>query len=118
MLSRLIHLLEENEGEVDLTVISRSLNAQPSAVSGMLETLVQKGRLIEIYPECGVCDSCGLSSRCILQARRIKRYQIASRYSFHGQSRRSSEESVCREVVGKRRSRSASRIEEVPGEPR
>ena len=57
MLSQLIHLLEANEGEVGLTAISRALNAEPSAVSGMLETLVRKGRVIEVTPECGVCDT-------------------------------------------------------------
>jgi hypothetical protein len=79
MLSRLIHLLEENEGEVDLATISRSLDAQPSAVTGMLETLIRKGRVIEVGPDCGVCDTCGLNSQCVLPARRIKRYQVASR---------------------------------------
>lgn len=79
MLNRLIHLLDDNEGEIDLTAISRSLNAQPSAVSGMLETLVRKGRLVEIGPACGVCDTCGLSSQCVLPARKIKRYQSVNR---------------------------------------
>ncbi|UCG24261.1 MAG: hypothetical protein JSW55_19430 [Chloroflexota bacterium] len=82
MLSRLVHLLEENEGEIDLAAISRSLNAQPSAVSGMLEMLARKGRLIEIGPTCGVCDTCGLSSQCVLPARRIKRYQVVNRNQF------------------------------------
>jgi hypothetical protein len=76
MLSRLLQLLEENEGEVNLTVVSRALDAQPSAVAGMLETLVRKGRVVEIRPDCGLCDACALSSQCTLPARRIKRYQI------------------------------------------
>ncbi len=79
MLSQLIHLLEESEGEVDLVAVSRSLDAQPSAVAGMLETLIHKGRVIEIRPDCGTCDTCGLSSQCTLPARRIKRYQVVPR---------------------------------------
>ena len=79
MLNRLIQLLEENEGEVDLAIISRSLEAQPSAVSGMLETLIRKGRVIAISPDCGHCETCGLQSRCALPARRIKRYQVVDR---------------------------------------
>ena len=79
MLSRLIHLIEQNEGEVDLASISRSLDAQPSAVAGMLETLVHKGRVIEISPDCGICDTCGLNNQCALPARRIKRYQVVHR---------------------------------------
>lgn len=81
MLSQLIHLLDENEGELDLAAVSRSLDAQPSAVAGMLETLVRKGRVIEIGPDCGVCDSCGLSSQCALPARRIRRFQVRRRNS-------------------------------------
>ena len=79
MLSQLICLLEENEGEVDLATISRSLGAQPSAVAGMLETLIRKGRVIEVGPDCGVCDTCGLNSQCVLPARRIRRYQVVVR---------------------------------------
>ena len=82
MLSQLIHLLEENEGEMDLATVSRSLDAQPSAVSGMLETLIRKGRLIEIGADCGICDTCGLNSQCALPARRIKRYQVVNRHPF------------------------------------
>jgi hypothetical protein len=78
MLSRLIHLLEQNEGEVDLATLSRLLDAQPSAVTGMLETLKRKGRVVELGPDCGVCDSCGLNSQCVLPARRIRRYQVVT----------------------------------------
>lgn len=86
MLSQLIHLLEENDGEIDLVAIGRFLNAQPSAVAGMLDTLIRKGRIVEIGPDCGVCDSCILSTQCMLPARRIKRYQVVRRPSFGGRS--------------------------------
>ncbi|MFN2221703.1 MAG: FeoC-like transcriptional regulator [Chloroflexota bacterium] len=86
MLSQLIQLLEENEGEVDLVAVSRRLDAQPSAVAGMLETLIRKGRVIEIKPACGVCDSCALSSHCTLPARRIKRYEVVRRRTINRRS--------------------------------
>jgi hypothetical protein len=86
MLSQLIQLLEENEGEVDLVAVSRRLDAQPSAVAGMLETLIRKGRVIEIKPVCGVCDSCALSSHCTLPARRIKRYEVVRRRTINRRS--------------------------------
>jgi Mn-dependent DtxR family transcriptional regulator len=79
MLSHLIQLLEENDGVVDLADVSRTLDAQPSAVNGMLETLIRMGRVIEIRPECGVCDTCSQSSSCTLPARRIKRYHVVHR---------------------------------------
>ena len=87
MLSQLVHLIEENEGEIDLVAISRSLDAQPSAVTGMLDTLVRKGRVVEIGTDCGFCDSCGLSNQCVLPARRIKRYQVVRRPTLGGHSR-------------------------------
>jgi hypothetical protein len=86
MLRQLVHLLEENEGKIDLVAIGRSLDAQPSAVAGMLYTLVRKGRVVEMGPDCGVCDSCGLSNRCVLSARRIKRYQIICQPTVSDQS--------------------------------
>lgn len=87
MLSKLIHVLEENEGEIDLLNVGRTLNAHPSAVAGMLDTLVRKGRVLEIGADCGICDSCSLSNQCVLPARRIKRYQVVSRSAVSGQSR-------------------------------
>jgi hypothetical protein len=84
MLSQLLRVLEENEGEVDLAFVSRELDAQPSAVAGMFETLIRKGRVVEVGPDCGVCDTCGLSSQCVLPARRIKRYQMVGHSSTTG----------------------------------
>ena len=88
MLSHLLDLLEENDGRADLATISRSLDAHPSAVAGMLETLVHKGRLVEIHPDCGLCADCSLSSRCVLPARRIKRYQIVGKGVLRPQASR------------------------------
>lgn len=79
MLRQLLHLLEENEGQADLAAISRSLEAQPSAVTGMLETLIRKGKVIEIVPDCGICADCALSSQCALPSRRIRRYQVVGK---------------------------------------
>jgi hypothetical protein len=77
MLVQLVSLLESRENGLSLAEISRSLNAQPSAVLSMIGLLVQKGKLIEIGPDGKCCTTCGLESECNLLAARGKRYLIA-----------------------------------------
>ena len=77
MIAKLLHLLEENQGEMDLYSLSRQLGAQPSAVDGMFQVLIQKGRVIEIDSDCGTCSSCILNSQCQLPIRRTKRYRLS-----------------------------------------
>ncbi len=79
MVFELIALLEKNQGKLDLAEISRELNAQPSAVAGMIEMLVRKGRIAEIRPMCGSCDKCGLNNQCTIPTKRTKQYVIAER---------------------------------------
>lgn len=77
MLTQLTELLTSKESGLSLAEISRTLNAQPSAVLSMLNLLVQKGRLIEIGPDGGYCTGCGSQSDCNLLAARGKRYVMA-----------------------------------------
>ncbi len=77
MFAQLIHLLESKENGLSLSEISRSLDAQPSAVLAMIYLLVQKGKLIEIGPDGKCCSTCGYESECNLLATRGKRYIVA-----------------------------------------
>jgi predicted Zn-ribbon and HTH transcriptional regulator len=78
MLTELMKLLENKESGLSLAEISRSMNAQPSAILSMIEMLVQKGRLLEIGPDGKHCTSCGVQSDCNLLKARGKRYVVAS----------------------------------------
>jgi Mn-dependent DtxR family transcriptional regulator len=77
MLAKLVDLLESKENGLSLSEISRSMNAQPSAVSSMIALLVQKGKLVEIGSDGKICTACGLQSECNLLAARGKRYACA-----------------------------------------
>lgn len=70
-------LLEQQRHALGLYEISRALHAQPGAVQGMLELLVQRGRLIEVGPDGGYCTTCGEQTQCSLLAARGKGYAIA-----------------------------------------
>jgi predicted transcriptional regulator len=74
MLTQLLALLEQRRGALNLYEISRALHAEPGAVQGMLEMLVQRGRLIEVGPDGGYCTTCGEQTQCSLLAARGKRY--------------------------------------------
>lgn len=87
MLTQLLSLLEERRTALGLYEISRALHAQPGAVQGMLELLVQRGRLIEVGPDGGYCAACGEQTQCSLLAARGKRYvvcpQVGQRLDLH-----------------------------------
>lgn len=78
MLTELLQLLEQNQGELDLQDLSRELGAQPSAVAGMLDLLVRKGRIKEVGGDCGICETCSLHNECVLPAKRAKRFGLSS----------------------------------------
>jgi predicted Zn-ribbon and HTH transcriptional regulator len=74
MLTQLLNLLENKENGLSLSEISRTMNAQPTAVLSMIKLLVQKGKLLEIGPDNKCCTTCGFESDCTLLAAREKRY--------------------------------------------
>ena len=78
MLTELLRLLEQNHAEYDLQELGRILGVQPSAVAGMLQTLIHKGRVVEMGADCGICDTCGIRGHCDIPIRRAKRYKIAT----------------------------------------
>jgi len=78
MLNQLVELLKDKKNGLSLSEISRSMNAQPSAVLSMIELLVTKGKLLEIGPDNKICTTCGIQSECNLLAARGKRYVVAS----------------------------------------
>ena len=64
MLSQIVKEFKESGGTIDLVELSRKLGVEPSALNGMLETLVRQGRLQKTCAagggSCGgSCQSCG-----------------------------------------------------------
>ncbi len=76
VLSELLRLLETHRGGLGLSELSDALNAEPSAVEGMLQMLVQRGRVIVVGADGGVCASCGMQERCNLLATHQTRYVV------------------------------------------
>ena len=71
--------MEQHDSEYNLHELGRILDAQPSAVAGMMEMLVRKGRIVEVGADCGVCDTCGIRGHCDIPISRVKRYKISVR---------------------------------------
>ena len=84
MLTELLLLLEQNQGQIDLAELSQQLNAQPSAVAGMLEMLIRKGRIEIIGADCGICQTCSLRAECDLPVNRARRFRLSSRIPAQG----------------------------------
>lgn len=84
MLTELLQLLEQNQGQLDLAQLSQQLNAQPSAVAGMLEMLIRKGRIDEMGVDCSICQTCSLRNNCDLPANRARRFRLSARVPAQG----------------------------------
>lgn len=79
MLARLMQLLEQSQGQIDLPELGQQLHAQPTAVAGMIDTLVRMGRLAEVRPACVDCPACAMRDRCILPLTQPRRIRVVGR---------------------------------------
>lgn len=70
-------MLAQHENGLNLAQMSRALHAEPSAVQGALQWLVNKGRVVALGPDNGVCTTCGTQAQCQLLAARGVRYVLA-----------------------------------------
>jgi len=79
MLTKLLTMLNESEHPLNCRQIGLRLGVETSAAAGMVETLVQSGRLVEVGPDGGVCTECSTSRQCNLRPNVEKRrYYLAA----------------------------------------
>lgn len=78
MLQQLLRLLEESPRSCQISELSRMLNAQPSAVEAMLETLVRRGRVVAVEAGSQLCGECALSGKCDVPVLKGRRYALQS----------------------------------------
>jgi hypothetical protein len=64
VLSKILKEFRESEGPIDLLELSRRLDVERSALDGMLETLVQQGKLRVVGPGTEACEHCGGAVSC------------------------------------------------------
>ena len=77
MLSSILAIYEQDPGVLCVEEVAQKLGREPSVVEGMLETLVNLGKLVEIGAEtCGLCPA---SSSCILISSERRSFTLASR---------------------------------------
>ena len=63
MLQDIIKLFERTDRPTSLSEMARTLGVQESALEGMLDTLVRKGKLVEVGGDDG-CAAGSCASRC------------------------------------------------------
>ncbi len=64
VLSRITEELENAQGPLTLAEMGRRLDIERSALAGMLEFLVRKGKLREVDSELPECSRCWAKGRC------------------------------------------------------
>lgn len=78
MLGRITRLLEDR-GPLPLGEISAALQSDPSAVEGMLASLLRMGRIREVAgPSCGGCSGCGVANTPFYAAARDATSAVSS----------------------------------------
>lgn len=63
MLTRIMKELKKSGG-TSLSELCNRFKVEPSALDGMLETLVRQGKIKEVYAEVPACSNCCNSSGC------------------------------------------------------
>jgi len=63
-LSAVLRELEDPGGQLTLAEIARKLGIERSALEGMIQLLVRKGRLREVSEGGDACSACGLRPAC------------------------------------------------------
>ena len=64
MLSRILEEFEQAGGPATLAEIGRRLEVERSALEGMLQFLVRKGKLRKVRPGDAMCAHCGSHASC------------------------------------------------------
>jgi hypothetical protein len=64
LLSRILNEFRQTNGPLDLSVLSNRLGIERSALEGMLQLLVRRGKLREIGPSTEACSHCGGRTSC------------------------------------------------------
>ena len=75
MLGRILETLREAREPLSLRKLSHRLAVQESALEGMIEFLVRKGRL-RVAGECEDCGSCGRQGGCPFVIAQPKSYVV------------------------------------------
>jgi hypothetical protein len=80
MLRQVLGLLAARQGGLGAAEISRQLKVPEAALEGMLETLVQRGRLRRVCAGDTPCGACPLQPECnLLAGRGNVRYVVVPR---------------------------------------
>ena len=77
MLKQILAEFEQSPATLCLDELSRKLAVTPSALEGMLETLVQKGRLLIISASHTACQTCPAKAGCVIISSTAKSYLLA-----------------------------------------
>ncbi|GIK39907.1 MAG: hypothetical protein BroJett011_37400 [Chloroflexota bacterium] len=77
MLKQILAEFEQKPTTLCLDELSQKLAITPSALEGMLDTLVRKGRLLEVSATHNACHTCPARAGCVIISSSAKSYLLA-----------------------------------------
>ncbi|HXV97502.1 MAG TPA: FeoC-like transcriptional regulator [Anaerolineae bacterium] len=78
MLKQILFEFQQSDRPLCLDELSYSLAIEPGVLAGMLQTLVQKGRLQEIGLHHNACVACPARTGCVIITNTAKTYVLAA----------------------------------------
>jgi hypothetical protein len=79
MLSQILAEFRQARGPLCLDELSRKLDIENSALEGMLQTLVRRGRLLEITPISYGCPACPARGGCVILTNGVQKSYFLSK---------------------------------------
>ncbi len=77
MLHEILHTLEHSTTALCLEDLAQRLDVNQAALEGMLQTLVQRGYLIEVVDAASPCSACAWRGGCAIMTTARRRYAPA-----------------------------------------
>jgi len=85
MLRAILAIMTPGFGALCVEDLAARLGVSPGALEGMLQTLVQRGYLVEIADAALPCDACAWRGGCLVMRAAGRRYARAGRRSESAQ---------------------------------
>lgn len=78
MLHEILDALGQSTGALCLEDLAQRLDINQAALAGMLQTLVQRGYLVEVADAASPCSACAWRGGCVIMTTARRRYAPAA----------------------------------------
>lgn len=78
MLHEILDIVRQSTAALCLEELAQRLDINQAALAGMLQTLVQRGYLVEVADAASPCSACAWRGGCVIMTVSLRRYDSPS----------------------------------------